>query len=391
MKALLPSWIVVLPLASLLGCATDRERETRSDAVSAYTLSEAPLLSIGGEDDRREYILAQTVRALRLSDGQIVVADASSLDLKYYDESGVFVRQVGGAGEGPGEFARLTNVGRVASDTIAVWDLRLKRLTLFPPDSESSVSVFSFSRPSDMPQRDDRFYLIRDYEAFPLLAGGRMATIAMSEPITQALPSAPIVLQDTVSITLADRNGEGTVEIGPFPGYQWYFFERRGRIIPSGYSERIRAAAGDSVVYAASTHDSDIRIFSAASGDLLASIPLPAPRALLPEDREQVRARFLPGDTEEAFESMPLPATVPTFSELLVSADGRLWVELFHPPNAPERDWMIFDPSGQLQGTLRIDGARELMDAGSDYVVLMATDDLGRQSVQMYGLREVAP
>jgi hypothetical protein len=96
-------------------------------------------------------------------------------------------------------------------------------------------------------------------------------------------------------------------------------------------------------------------------------------------------------DREEAFESLPLPETVPTFSELLMSADGRLWVELFRPLNAPVRDWLIFDPSGELQATLRIDGARQLMDAGSDYAVLMATDDLGRQRVQMYGLREQAP
>lgn len=284
----------------------------------------------------------------------------------------------------------MTTVDRLPGDTVAVWDRRAKRLSLFPPEADGAVGVYSVSRPVPPPQFTQKFFPLPDYEAYPL-SGGRIATIPMSEPTMQGIPEGPYSMQDTVSLSLMDRDGGAVVEVGPFPAQEWYFFDRRGGIFPGGFSERIRVAAGDTVVYAASTKQSAIRILSARDGSLLGSISLPEPRAFSPEDREALRERVIQFDTEEAFEAMPLPAIAPIFSSMMSGADGRLWVELFHAAHESVEEWLVFEASGAPSARFRMDAAFRLMDVGNDYAIVHATDDLGRESIQLFELLPEAP
>src|SRR5690606_23746461 len=55
-------------------------------------------------DENPDYQLFQVASALRLSGGTIVVANRGSHQLKLYDSTGRFVRNMGRKGGGPGEF-----------------------------------------------------------------------------------------------------------------------------------------------------------------------------------------------------------------------------------------------------------------------------------------------
>ena len=55
--------------------------------------------------------------ALRLPNGQIVIANSGSNELRYYDSAGVFLYAVGREGFGPGEFKDIGGVWLVAESS----------------------------------------------------------------------------------------------------------------------------------------------------------------------------------------------------------------------------------------------------------------------------------
>jgi len=72
--------------------------------------------------------------AIRLEDGRVLVTNAGSQELRYYDAEGRFLHQVGGDGEGPGEFRSIGPVERFGPDSLALFDYRLLRYTVLDRD-----------------------------------------------------------------------------------------------------------------------------------------------------------------------------------------------------------------------------------------------------------------
>ena len=146
-----PAWLLCsLPLA-LAACDTAGGPATTMEVDSAgipittalapvwgpgdeWTISEEPLVQIGAVDGAAEYLLGSVSRAVRLSDGDIVLGDWSNNVLRRYDREGVFVWEASRQGEGPGEHLRLLWVGALASDSIVTWDGVLRRVQIFGPD-----------------------------------------------------------------------------------------------------------------------------------------------------------------------------------------------------------------------------------------------------------------
>ena len=98
-----------------------------------WTVAEAPLLEIGTVTGAPEYQFADVVAAVRLSNGDIVVADRGASELRGYDPEGTFQWRAGGAGEGPGEFQSLDFLGSMAGDSLVTHDRSLQRVQLFDP------------------------------------------------------------------------------------------------------------------------------------------------------------------------------------------------------------------------------------------------------------------
>jgi hypothetical protein len=133
-------WLLLLGLTLPFLLAACRGGDTPSDAVTAIeavptlVVADEPDVSIGVTKGKGPYLLSLVTGATRLSDGTIVVADAASAELRYFDASGRFLRAAGGQGRGPGEFFWIRRIFPVAGDTIGVDDPA--RVTLFAPDGE---------------------------------------------------------------------------------------------------------------------------------------------------------------------------------------------------------------------------------------------------------------
>jgi hypothetical protein len=88
-----------------------------------WQLASEPRLSIGRESGDPEYLFNRIRGVSRLTDGRIVVADAGSSQIRFFDPSGVHIKTVGRAGDGPGEFRFIGSMWRHAADSLVVTDL----------------------------------------------------------------------------------------------------------------------------------------------------------------------------------------------------------------------------------------------------------------------------
>ena len=103
--------------------------------VGTWTISREPIVSIGGLSDDSLYELSRAESAIRLSNGEIVVANRGSFQLRWYDVRGRHVRSLGRRGQGPGEFRSLY-VFNGAADTVFVHDNSNRRISRITPDGK---------------------------------------------------------------------------------------------------------------------------------------------------------------------------------------------------------------------------------------------------------------
>jgi hypothetical protein len=128
-------------IASLNACG-DRVQDSIPDssatfrlvvdsAVPIWSVSPDPTLEIGVVHGDSNYELDRAFSSLRLGDGTIVVSNAGSNELRFFDNNGRFLKNVGGSGRGPGEFARLSRIYRHGTDSILASDRGPNSLTVF--------------------------------------------------------------------------------------------------------------------------------------------------------------------------------------------------------------------------------------------------------------------
>ena len=94
-----------------------------------WTVGVAPSLDIGPP--------AQTLLGVSapvwLSDGRVVVSNASKQEILYFSAAGKLLLTAGGRGVDPGQFHGLGWIGRAPGDTIVAYDFVANRLALFDP------------------------------------------------------------------------------------------------------------------------------------------------------------------------------------------------------------------------------------------------------------------
>lgn len=316
--------ILLLGVAFCVACDRSGPDERAADlAAPALVLSDSPLVSIGGRDERKDYLLSYVVGARRLSDGRIVIADHQPRLLRYYDSLGVHLRSASGAGEGPGEFGRINSIAVGAADTVIAWDAYLRRLSLFSPEGgyASTAALEGLSQALRNVQARSPNHIVLPGTVHRLDDGGVVVRL-LAEP---HFPGAPPngVLQDTLPlISIASSGGQGS-PIAASPGVEFYFHDGSGLALPFG--QRRLTAAGGNVVYLASTVSPVVEVVHAATGDTVASFRLPVERhTATSEDIELTRRRLVDGASENSKARMaalanaiPFPDSLPLLSDLL--------------------------------------------------------------------------
>lgn len=369
------------------------------NAGNGWRLSSEPVLQIGAAKGAPEVEFGAVWGVYRLSNGHIVVGDQASSELRFFDETGKFLRRVGGRGQGPGQINGLMDLKLGRGDTLVAQGQTL-RLTAYAKDGAYARSV-RVAKPDSTP-------LIQALIGF--LSDGTFLARAYPEPRAIAGPE-PV----TDSATLVHFAADGSVKgiVGKFPFViQAYNGPRPSPMIfgPTGWM-----ATGSNRVYVGFPTTYEIRVYR-VDGVLERVIrrawtPTPVTSAEVQQYRDGWRAmrsspagaQFSAAELQEwmrRLDQFPVAKTLPAHSIFFIDRGGNLWVRRYELAGAtyglgllPEGDdpahASVFDRTGRWLGDVAIPPAFYIQDIGDDYVLGTVTDSDGVQYVRMYSLTKV--
>lgn len=348
-----------------------------------WSISAEPFLTVGNRSG--EPPLSRVVGATRLADGRIVVGDAGGPTVLYFASTGELEMEVGGSGEGPGEFRGLTSVRPFRSDSVMAHDFQNRRVSVFSPDGAyargipvaefihgSMYEPLTLTPEGSMIWRPFLFAAAQNEETgwldYPILRsgpeGGELDTISWLPIRYQIVEGGRRIAQGIGTW--------GSLEWGPM-GLDWARTDRpeihrftydgqlteivRWEAEPIPLTPELREAIIDEQVQSA---------ISNSGGDASG----------MPET--EVRSRF----EDRRYEDF-----VPPMSEIRVDATGAIWSR---GRDLPDRDtgrtWQIFHRDGPWLGEVVAPERLTIFEIGSDYVLGVELDAFDVPTVMLYEL-----
>ncbi len=331
--------------------------------LSADILDHPKTTLLIGREDGPEYVRFFRITSVFGHADHIYVVDAGEQSLRVFDTKGEYVRTIGRAGEGPGEFGEPA-FPFITGDTLVIWDARLRRVTLFSLAGEV-LDVVSLKPPEGGVGW-----------IYPV-ARTRTGWEAVSVVFT---PTGPVGSTHVDSIRVlqfpglheSDPNSVRTIVT--FPWVRWYTRmagEGPGGFPAFGSQEHFYTVDRSGWTYVPDAQAYDVAVYSPA-GTLVRRIrrnhrPIAMTDKLVDRYRERVRAYWdsmeragrntvgRAADLELA--SGPRQAVLAPIGRLIVGSDGALWLErldlvadpldrLWTRPRKRSQFWDWFDRSG---------------------------------------------
>ena len=341
-----------------------------------WRLQLPPVLQIGrsgGGDDGPD-LFGRIMQVIRLSSGDIAVAEGLAAEIRVFDDDGGHLRTFGRRGEGPGEFANLWTIAELPGDTIVAIDPRGGRVSLF-------TSSGTFARSFPIP----RLPGASAPNVIGWLDDGTLLIDARSRS-----PSRDTRDQSTHFLYAVDRDGEVLGTLGELAGQQ---LGRNGYAM--GFSGRAEFAAGGNLAWYG--HSSRFELVGHnRSGSVRRIVRVDrVPRAVTQAEIDESRTaaeeslRGMSGPAAERIRATEFASTHPVHDRVLSDEAGNLWVERYRSDPVEDsgtREWDIFDDEGRLIGFLATPGDFRITWIAAQFVLGVHSDPLGVQTVRMYRL-----
>ena len=402
--------LIAAGVAVLAGCAGDaggaaddtvvrdsagiRIVENGATDPQLLTLNSEPVIEIGEMEGAPEYMLHDVQHVTRLSDGTIVIANNGSSEVRYYDEAGRHLRSSGRRGGGPGEFEYIGYMRRLAGDTIMIWDLRNRRVTLLGPDG---AHVRDFTPESATGQvmtgveaaTEEGTLLARSSRSFP----------AGSATFHRDTVGYSVMSADSVRELPRYLGMEGSIRVQESAGNIMSVM-----ISQVAFGRTAHAAAGRDGFYIGSSDTYEVHQYDAAGAlrGIIRSAHVPEQpvtgelfRAWGDASLER-RAQFAAERGEEfdeasarkSIEESERAPSVPLYADLIADQAGGVWVKDYvmpGPDGRPER-WTIFAEDGTRRGAVDLPPRFRPMYVDGDTVAGVITDEYDVQYVRVYTL-----
>jgi hypothetical protein len=362
---------------AILGCG-DASRRTEVSVPVAWQLDPVPLVELGEADGRPSEVFSRITAVALLGDGGTVVGDGASGTLRVFGPDGTFERQMGGEGQGPGEFAYLGSLHVLTADTVLAYDPVAYRLSTFARSGEL-LATTQMEAGGGAPE----VYLGRDTR------GKHLVSLIRPSP-----RDASHVTSDAMELRRYSSEGESWVSLGVFPGM------RRVRSPVPLSPHFIGAVLGDTVfvtdgllpvlIAIAQSDSSAVTVESGAS----------------PWTREEAWARLasnLAGADErdrlEATRDQPAWDSIPRYSDVLPDPAGMLWLKEYDPGTDSHwvlrqrtgGAWTVVSPRGRRIALVAVPEGFRLMAVGHERVAGVSLDSLGVERVLVYRLVRSGP
>jgi hypothetical protein len=353
-------------------------------------LASAPSLVIGTQPGEA-YELSHVAGALRLSDHRIVVGDGGSSQLRFYDAEGTFLRSIGRHGDGPGEFAGLSQLSQFVGDSIVAGSAT--RLSVFTAAGVYARRVDAMIPPVTLPVGEPMIQ--------GLFAGGTSIIGSIPHPMESGHhPAAGMRWIDTIHLALFDRHNTSLKTLAALPArmLEWQGLD----LLFVGFSPQLLTASTGRRWFAGFGSEYSVRVYR-ADGQLAQIIrrqwdPEPVDydawtRLWLKSDDTLTASEAAIG--RAALRKSSQVSALPAFAALIADHSGRLWVRESQLADwvrnskvaAMSSRWNVFAVDGQWLGVVAMPPRFTPTDIGPDYVLGVARDGDGVESVQLYPLR----
>jgi hypothetical protein len=367
----------MIPLFALLLMPVGWPEAQAPSAI--WRLSDRPLLSLGSRDTAGPALFGKVVGAVRQGSGAVLVADRLNRELRLFSASGELMKVVGRFGAGPGEFRAISSLRRCSADSAFVYDLALRRVSVFDPSAAYVRAI------------DPGIWSLDGIPPYDFWCNshGTLAVLhRSSEP-----PRGPGPRRPQVAITLVAPNG-GLVRLGNVPASERYFHGSEDIARPLGKVTSI--ALGTTVVYVGTGDAFEVSQFS-LQGERLGMVretrsPINVTPAHVTQYISDLHDRrsgpgTLDKKTREAiYRDLEYPKTFPAYSRLIVDPSDNLWIEDYPVPGATDRGWSVFSKGRFAIARMRVPSNFEILEIGSDHVLGIWRDDLDVEYVRVYRL-----
>lgn len=317
-----------------------------------------------------------------LADGTIVVGEASSRRLRFHDAQGALIRTVGRDGEGPGEFRSLGLVAAWPGDSIAVWDMQLRRISVFAGDGTLGHS-FSLRTSDEVP-----FANVRGIHADGSMFATGFARMGDGPPQGRAWTPSPTYR--------FERDGS---LVGALPAEQaseGYYEHLNGgfRVWSALFPLGVHVAAGPEVLVEAPNRSWEIRV-RRPSGDLARIVRRSGAPERITEAMHRAAAEAQMALSTQADEEhrrrlmgMPVPERVPAYGMVIVDRLDRIWVADYEwAPDGPEAHWTVLDAEGGFVARARLPARLIPHEIGDGRILGVLRDEFDVEHAVLMPLR----
>ena len=360
-----PMSLIVL-LASASSVAAQDIPTIRADGPAVWEnprlVEEMRFGTLNGPD---EYVFGSVSYVAAGLDGSIFVADGQGPRLRLYNSGGEFVRNVGRAGGGPGEYQGILGMGIMPDGQLALYDMLSQRISFFDAKGEFDRSIRvnsggSWINPGFRVETNGDLLVVAIRYETRTDAQGRTLIVEGAEPPRQLYlrvsPTGDLLDSLVVPTQRGPRESSFTMVadegyLSPFTNNLVHAISPMGNLwsgYPREYSITLLDRAADPVSRLLRDYE---------------------PVRLRREEKAiwQLRADLI---TRGISAGVQIPDTKPAFRGIEVDEDGRLWVNRYveaeeRPPDPsrpedfpPEIIWSepptfdVFEPSGRFLGSV---------------------------------------
>jgi hypothetical protein len=354
----------------------------------AWTIDATPQLRVGAEDGNDVVVWFRLTAARLLPDGQIVVANAGSGELRFFGTDGSFVRSVGRTGQGPGEFAQTSSLRLCLSGDgrILVEDQGNSRINVYSFDGQFLRTVrLSAAEEEGRPPSligcsgDGRFLGVSPVGGGALQ--GNPGDVIKIEADYVSISEAGEVLARLVRLTRPPRFVHEVNGVISYPFLPLY--------------PQASVTGGEDAVYVASGASSEVRKIS-ETGELKAiyrwSNPQPRQvRSIWGQFVEESLQRIERDDQRQRYrrfydQPLPLPELVPAIQALTVDTEGNVWAERYRLPWEAERLWDVLGPTGRWLGSVQVPHRTQVLEIGPDYLMGRHVNEYGVERLVVHAI-----
>ncbi len=345
-------------------------------------IGQTPDVTIGVIAGSEELQLFGVFGAMRLTDGTIVLVDQGSRQIRFYDQSGAFLRAAGRAGEGPGEFRNAFYLWRTGGDTIWVGDYRPWRFNVFTSDGTFVRTVTPEPRYLNSPA------------IVAVLADGRSVLVAR-----HSLEGASVDFRlREASMVLHAADGELLDTIGRYANGRWGMVEDdpQAMVLVPHFESFLRADARGTAVAIGHGSQPELMIWDLRQAPRLSKIirwdggNRRISQADVDAENQALIDRFSGMDSgarrrvveQYVSERRPVADQFPAFSDVRIGTDGRFWIKEYRRPGArPGSSWRAFNSDGSFSCAVVFPEFPEILEFGEDYVLVKHANELDVEEV----------